>query len=113
MSIHSIKFWDQEPTFRDDVTDADAHLLRRTVHRMLLKLWPASATWQVQYHPGHYVLGCKVPSDVKITYEMVGAGTEISANTESWVEWSKGQFLLCSKVIKESSSTTGTKRKRG
>ena len=111
MSNPSIKFWDQEPTFRDDVTESDAHLLRRTVHRMLLKLWPASATWQVQYHTGHYVLGCKVPSDVKITLEMMRAGPEISATTESWVEWNKGHFLLCSKVLKESSSN-GQKRKR-
>ena len=111
MSNPSIKFWDQPPTFREDVSEADAHLLRRTVHRMLLKLWPASATWQVQYHTGHYVLGCKVPPDVKITLDMLRAGSEISSTTDSWVEWNKGQFLLCSKVIKES-TTTGVKRKR-
>lgn len=111
MSDVSLKFWDAEPSFRDDVSEADAHLLRRTVYQMLSTLWPASATWQVQYHRGHYVLGCQVPADVKITLDMLQAGPTLSSGGTSWIEWKNEKFLLCCKVVKDS-STSGVKRKR-
>ena len=111
MSNPSIKFWDTDPTFREDVGDADAHLLRRVVHAMLTQLWPASATWQVRYHPKHYVLGCQVPTDVKITLPMLQAGNNVCHTAESWIEYTGDHFLLCCKVEKNA-SVSGVKRKR-
>jgi hypothetical protein len=111
MSDVSLKFWDSEPSFRDDVSEGDAHLLRRTVYKMLASLWPASATWQVQYHSGHYVLGCQVPPDVKITIDNLRAGPNVSTGGSSWIEWKNDKFLLCCKVLKDG-VTSGEKRKR-
>lgn len=111
MSDPSIRFWDSDPTFRDDVSDADAHVLRRVVHAMLSKLWPASATWQVRYHAKHYVLGCQVPKDVKITLPMFTAGPNVCSMAESWIESADEHMLLCCKVPRDA-SVSGVKRKR-
>ena len=110
----TIDFWDQEPTFRKDVSDNDAYIIKQIAHAMLSSLYPSSSTWKVVYLPSSYVIGCEVPKDVKITSDHLQSGVNIHPKKVlgSWVEWNGTGFNMCCKITKKVIPYQGVKRSR-
>jgi len=109
-----IKFWDREPTFRKDVSDNDAYIIKQIVHAMLSSLYPASSKWKVIYLPSSYVIGCEVPKDFKITLEHLQSASKIHPKKvmSTWVEWNGKRFNMCCKITKKIIPYQGVKRSR-
>jgi hypothetical protein len=81
---------------------------------MLSSLYPASSTWKVKYLPAGFIIGCKVPRDVKIYSKDLKAAHRTSPGRveDSWCEWDSKQecLFVCCKVNKNIVETRKRRR---
>jgi hypothetical protein len=70
---------------------------------MLSSLYPAASQWRVVYHSNHYLVGCDVPKDVKVTNKHVDKTIQVFPKRidSVWVQWEKEGFTLVCKLWKD------------
>ena len=99
-------FWKGQ--LNKDISEKDALLIKEIASNMLKAFYPSSKEWKVVYHSNHYLIGCDIPRDVKITIAHMYQIKDPRVSN-IWVEWNRHGFSLVSKVYRKAPG--GVKRK--